>query len=197
MVTDGSDLDGSDLDGSDLDGSDLDGLARAAATGDRTALDRLLVAIRPDVLRLCARFLPNREDAEEACQDTLLAVARGITRFDGRSSFRTWLYRVAANRSRSTYQGLRRRFLSEAREAALPDPPDPRRTSVVAGTRLDLLDALEAIGPEYAEAVALRDVLGLSYREVAALLNIPAGTVKSRIHEGRHRLRSHLTDGRV
>nr|MDT0661477.1 RNA polymerase sigma factor [Micromonospora sp. DSM 115978] len=178
-----------------VDGSELDELARAAATGDRTALDRLLIAIQPDVLRICARFLPNRQDAEEACQDTLLAVARGVARFDGRSAFRTWLYRIAANRSRSTYQVLRRRFLVEADRVALPDRPDPRRTSVVAGTRLDLLDALEAIGPEFAEPVTLRDVLDLGYRDVAAVLGIPEGTVKSRIHEGRRRLRVHLTGG--
>ncbi|MFC6021917.1 RNA polymerase sigma factor [Plantactinospora solaniradicis] len=173
---------------------DLDGLARAAADGDRAALDRLLVAIRPDVLRMSARFLPNREDAEEACQDTLLAVARGITRFDGRATFRTWLHRIAANRSRSTYQALRRRFEAEGRGGPMPDAPDPRRTSVVAGTRLDLLDALEAIGPEFAEPVALRDILGLPYREISLLLELPEGTVKSRIHQARRRLRDRLTD---
>jgi RNA polymerase sigma-70 factor (ECF subfamily) len=153
------------------------------------------VAVRPEALRLCARFLPNREDAEEACQDTLLALAQGICRFEGRSAFRTWLHRIAANRSRSTYQRLRRRFDVEG--GVLPDRPDPQRTSVVAGTRLDLLDALDGIGPELAEAVTLRDVLGLSYREIAALLDVPEGTVKSRIHEGRRRLRGRLDGDRV
>jgi RNA polymerase sigma factor (sigma-70 family) len=148
------------------------------------------------VLRLCARFLPNREDAEEACQDTLLALARGIVRFEGRSEFRTWLHRLAANRARSTYQVLRRRYLAEAAGVPLPDRPDPRRTSVVAGTRLDLLDALERLGSELAESVALRDVLGLSYREIATLQDVPEGTVKSRIHEARRRLRERLDDDR-
>ena len=175
---------------------DLDALARAASAGDPAALDALLAAVRPEVLRLCGRFLPHREDAEEACQDTLLAVARGIGRFDGRAAFRTWLYRVAANRSRSTYQVLRRRFLAESADVRLPDRPDPRRTSVVAGTRLDLLDGLEAIGPEFAEPVALRDVLGLGYPEIAVLMEIPEGTVKSRIHQARLRLRARLGDDR-
>lgn len=173
----------------------IESLARAASAGDRAALDALLVAVRPEALRLCARFLPNREDAEEACQDTLLAITRGIERFDGRSTFRTWLYRVAANRARSTYQVLRRRFTATA-AIPLPDLPDPRRTSVVAGTRLDLLDGLAALGPELAEPVALRDVLGLPYQEIAALLDIPVGTVKSRVHEGRRRLRKWLVDDR-
>jgi RNA polymerase sigma-70 factor (ECF subfamily) len=156
------------------------------------ALDALLAAVRCDVLRMCARFLPNREDAEEACQDTLLALARGIARFEGRSSFRTWLHRLTANRARSTYRGLRRRFAAESAGTPLPDRPDPRRTSVVAGTRLDLLDALECLAPEFAEPVVLRDVLDLSYREIATLVDVPEGTVKSRIHEGRRQLRGRL-----
>jgi RNA polymerase sigma factor (sigma-70 family) len=171
---------------------DVEDLARAAAAGDAAALDALLVAVTPGVLQLCARFLPYREDAEEACQDTLLALARGIGRFEGRSSFRTWLHRLAANRARSTYQRLRGRFAAEAAGIPLPDRPDPRRTSVVAGTRLDLLDALDEMGAELAEPVTLRDVLSLSYREIATLLDIPEGTVKSRIHEGRRRLREGL-----
>ncbi|WP_319458607.1 RNA polymerase sigma factor [Micromonospora sp. RTP1Z1] len=177
-------------------GDDIDALARSAAHGDRAALDALLVAVRPDVLRLCARFLPNREDAEEACQDTLLAVANGITRFEGRSSFRTWLHRLAANRARSTYRALRRRWLLETGGVPLPDRADPRRTSVVAGTRLDLLDALDSVRPDLAEVVTLRDVLGLSYHEIAALLDAPEGTVKSRLHLARQLVRQRLGDDR-
>jgi RNA polymerase sigma-70 factor (ECF subfamily) len=76
--------------------------------------------------------------------------------------------------------------------ALLPDRPDPRRTSVIAGTRLDLLDALEGLPADYAEAAVLRDVLSLSYAEIATLLGVPEGTVKSRIHEARRRLRQRL-----
>ncbi|KKK05627.1 RNA polymerase sigma factor [Micromonospora sp. HK10] len=170
-------------------------LARAAARGEPGALDALLVAVRPEVLRLCGRLLPHREDAEEACQDALLALARGIGRFEQRSSFHTWLYRLTANRARSTYRALRRRWRVETSGVPLPEPPDPRRTSVVAGTRLDLLDALDAIRADLAEAVTLRDVLGLSYREIANLLGLPEGTVKSRIHEARRQVRGRLSDG--
>jgi len=176
------------------DHADVEALARAAAAGDAVALNALLTAVRPEALRLCARFLPYREDAEEACQDTLLAVCRGIAGFRAESSFRTWLYRLAANRARSTYQVLRRRSGMEAGGVPLPDHADPRRTSVVAGTRLDLLDALQTLAPEHAEAAALRDVLGLPYAEIATLLGVPEGTVKSRIHEARRRLRQRLAD---
>src|SRR5262245_12505369 len=102
----------------------LEQLVVAASAGDDRALHDLLAAIEPEVLRLCARFLPNRQDAEEACQDTLLAVARGLSGFDGRAAFRTWLFRVAANRSRSTYRGLRRRA-AEAVGLPVPDRADP------------------------------------------------------------------------
>jgi RNA polymerase sigma-70 factor (ECF subfamily) len=173
-------------------GAEMDALVLAASAGDRQALNDLLTRLRPEALRLSARFLPNREDAEEACQDTLMAVARGIGQFHGQSAFRTWFYRIAANRARSTYQGLRRRYAGEAAGVPLPDQADPRRTSVVAGTRLDLLDALESLVPEYAEAVVLRDVLDLSYGEIAALLGVPDGTVKSRIHVARRQLRHRL-----
>ncbi|WP_346534998.1 RNA polymerase sigma factor [Micromonospora sp. DPT] len=172
---------------------DIDDLARAAARGEPGAVDALLAAVRPEVLRLCARLLPHREDAEEACQDALLALARGIDRFEGRSSFHTWLYRLTANRARSTYRALRRRWLVESGGVPLPDPPDPRRTSVVAGTRLDLLDALDAVRPELAEAVTLRDVLGLTYREIAALLDVPEGTAKSRVHLARRQVRQRMS----
>jgi len=174
----------------DVAGDDLDDLARRAAAGDDAARDALLAAIRPDVLRRCGRFLPNRADAEEACQDVLLAVANGIGGFEGRSSFSTWLHRITSNRAQTTYRSLRRR--AEALGALAPVGADPSTTSVIAGTRIDLLDALEALGPELAEPVALRDLLEVDYREIAALLGIPEGTVKSRIHEGRRRLRQRL-----
>ncbi len=176
----------------DLDTADIEMLARAASAGSEAALNALLVAARPEALRLCGRFLPNRQDAEEACQDTLWAVARGIQNFHARSTFRTWLHSLAANRARSTFQTIRRRHDGEASGTPLPDRPDPQRTSVVAATRLDLMEALDGLPAEYAEAAALRDVLGLSYGDIAALLDIPEGTVKSRIHEARRRLRLRL-----
>jgi RNA polymerase sigma factor (sigma-70 family) len=174
---------------------DIETLARRASAGDSAALNALLHAVRPDVLRTCARFLPHREDAEEACQDALLAVVAGITRFECRSSFRTWLYRLSANRALSTYRRLRRRFDLEG-AAVLPDRAEPRRTSVIAGTRLDLLDALATLRPDFAEAVALRDVLGLGYEEIAQLQKVPEGTVKSRIHQARRQLRERLETDR-
>lgn len=176
----------------EIDRSNIEALARAASAGDPAALKTLLIAVGPETLRMCGRFLPNREDAEEACQDTLWALAQGIGTFQGRSSFRTWLHSLAANRARSTYQVIRRRHQGEAAGVPLPDRADPLRTSVLATTWVDLLEALRGLPQDYAEVAALRDVLGLSYGDIAELLDIPEGTVKSRIHEARRRLRLSL-----
>ncbi len=170
---------------------DVESLARIASGGDIAALNILLVTVRPEVLRLCTRILSNREDAEEACQDALLAIARGLPGFEGRSAFRTWLYRIAANRARSAYRRSGRGRCTESVEV-LSGVADARRTSVVAITRLDLLDAMGALRMEWAEAVALRDLVGLSYGEIAVLQQVPEGTVKSRIHKARLQLRKGL-----
>ena len=170
---------------------DVESLARIASGGDLAALNVLLVTVRPEVLRLCTRMLSNREDAEEACQDTLLAVARGLPGFEGRSAFRTWLYRLAANRARSAYRRSGSRQLTSSVDV-LSGMADARRTSLVAITRLDLLDAMGNLKAELAEAVALCDLVGLSYAEIAVLQQVPEGTVKSRIHKARLQLRKRL-----
>src|ERR1044072_1010493 len=89
-------------------------LAQRAANGDREALNSRLPVIGPDVLGHCGRFLPCRQDAEEACQDALMQVARNINRFEGRSRFTTWLHVVVANSSRSTYRPLKPTSMEQA-----------------------------------------------------------------------------------
>jgi RNA polymerase sigma-70 factor (ECF subfamily) len=174
---------------------DIEMLAQQAAAGDADALDQLLRAIAPGVLRHCARFLPHRQDAEEACQDVLVKVATRISTFEGRSRFSTWLYEVTANQARQTYRSLRRR----ASEQALPvlaERPDPRTTSVIAGSRLDLLDALERLEAQHPQNVAafvLRDLCDLEYADIAAHLDQPLGTIKSRIHDARQHVRQSLS----
>jgi RNA polymerase sigma-70 factor (ECF subfamily) len=175
----------------------LDELAALAARGDRDALDRLLRRIEPDVLRRCRRFLPHLQDAEEACQDVLLQVARNIGGFEGRSRFGTWLHVVVANCARQTYRALKRR----APELAAAEPPsdrsDPRTTSVIAGSRIDLLDALETLERHRAELVAplvLRDLCQMPYADIADHLGMPIGTVKSRVHDARKHVQATLAE---
>ena len=169
------------------DADDLDALAQRAADGDTAALDELLVAIQPRVRRICGRMLLYPEDAEEATKDALLLVATKIGGFAGRSRFTTWLHAVASNSARSTYRSLKRRS-AELPTAELPPAADPRTTSVIAGSRLDLLDALEVLAathPLLVEVLVLRDIQELDYAEIARHLGLPLGTVKSRIHHAR------------
>ncbi|MFF0151685.1 RNA polymerase sigma factor [Micromonospora sp. NPDC005203] len=181
-----------------VDGSSIEDLARRAANGDSGALDELLVAIRPMVLEQCGRFLPCRQDAEEAAQDALVQVARHIERFEGRSLFSTWLHVVVANCARQTYRSLRRRAAEQPGLLLPVEVADPRTTSVIAGSRLDLLDALdrlEAHRPELVTALVLRDLCQMDYQEIAEQLGIPVGTLKSRIHHARRHVRESLRGG--
>ncbi len=166
---------------------DVEALAARAAAGDRSALDALLVEIQPRVRRICGRMLLYPEDAEEAAQDALLLVSTRIHTFAGRSRFTTWLHAVAANSARSTYRSLKRRA-AEMPTDEMPTAADPRTTSVIAGSRLDFLEALEILSadhPTLVEPLLLRDLQELEYSDIADLLDIPLGTVKSRIHSAR------------
>ena len=166
---------------------DLDALAARAAAGDKDALDQLLAEIQPRVRRICGRMLLYPQDAEEACQDALMLVATRIDTFQGRAKFTTWLHAVASNSARSTYRSLKRRS-AELPSDDLPTAADPRTTSVIAGSRLDFLEALELLSvdhPALVEPLVLRDVQELEYSDIASLLDIPVGTVKSRIHSAR------------
>lgn len=173
------------------DDVDLDELALRAAAGDRDALEDLLAAVQPRVRRIAGRMLLHPQDAEEAAQDAMLLVATKIHTFAGRSKFTTWLHAVASNSARNTYRSLKRRA-AEKMTDEFPVHADPRTTSVIAGSRLDLLEALETLGathPELVEPLVLRDVQELDYNEIARLLDTPLGTIKSRIHSARQAVR--------
>jgi RNA polymerase sigma-70 factor (ECF subfamily) len=158
-------------------------LALAAAVGDRGALDALLARHVDRIHAVCRRILGNDQDAMDATQEALIAVARGVGSFDGRSQFTTWCYRVATN---AALDEVRRRSRRPAPADVLPDAADdgPGIDDRVVD-RLDIDEALAAIPPEYRAAVALRDLAGLDYREIAHVLDVPPGTVRSRIARGR------------
>ena len=166
----------------------LDDLVRAAQRGDEAALDELLVRVSPQVLRRCSRFLPHLADAEEAAQDALLILSRKISTYSGRGSFLGWVNAITANSARATYRSLRDRADRVGPIGDLPEPVDPQTTSVVAGTRLDLLEALtelEQRHPALVEAFVLRDLGELSYDEIVEVTGVRLGTVKARIHDAR------------
>ncbi len=173
---------------------DLDALVERARAGDQMALEQLLAELRPRVMRRCARLLPHAADAEEAAQDAMLSIATRLHDYSGRGSFQGWVTIIASNAARQTYRTMRRRF-HESAVGELPEQADARRTSVIAGSRIDLLDAIETLGerhPETVEAFVLRDLGSLGYDEIARLTDTPLGTVKARIHTARRCVREIL-----
>lgn len=180
----------------DLDTPDVDAL-RARADTDPAAMELLLARLRPLVQARCSRLLPCPADAEEAAQDALLTVATRLGTFSGSGSFTGWVVVVASNAARGTYRSLKRRS-AERGHADPPESVDPRTTSVIAGSRLDLLDALEDLGREHpglVESFVLRDLAGLTYAEVAAETRVPLGTAQARVHRGRQFVRGRLRPG--
>jgi RNA polymerase sigma-70 factor (ECF subfamily) len=157
-------------------------LARRAALGERAALETLLARHFDQIHAVCRRVLGHPEDALDATQEALIAITRGINRFDGRSRFTTWMYRVATNAALDEARRRRRRPIASEHAGDIASVGD--RTAAV-DARLDVDAALATLPPDYRAAVALRDLAGLDYAEIATVLGIPIGTVRSRIARGR------------
>ena len=135
---------------------------------------------------MCRRLCGNEADGADATQEALLAIVRGLPRYDGRAAFSTWAYRVATN---AALDELRRR----SRRPVPGLDPDvgwaaPGDVAEAATARVDVDAALAVLPPEFRAAVVLRDLCGLDYAEIAEVLEIPAGTVRSRIARGRGQL---------
>jgi RNA polymerase sigma-70 factor (ECF subfamily) len=179
-------------------------LVAAARAGDRGALDVLLRRHHERWWRLCRRLLGNDADAGDALQEGLIAIARGIRRYDGRAAFTTWAYRVVTNacldemrrRARRPVPGVvallpdgGRAETAGVPHAAAPGPgpspggPDAAIEAVA--DRLDVDTAVARLPSEFRAAVVLRDLCDLDYAEIARVLDIPPGTVRSRIARGR------------
>jgi RNA polymerase sigma-70 factor (ECF subfamily) len=129
----------------------------------------------------------NDSDAADVAQESLIAMVRGLDRFDGRSRVSTWAYRIAVNAS---IDELRRRSRRPA--VGLDEIPD-RGVSMTGGAGdidgvdqgIDIDAALRRLPDDFRAAVVLRDLCGLDYSEISEVLQIPAGTVRSRIARGR------------
>jgi RNA polymerase sigma-70 factor (ECF subfamily) len=143
------------------------------------------------IFAVCRRLAGNHADALDATQEALITITRRIDRFDGRSTFGTWAYRVATN---ACLDELRRRT-----RRPRPDP-DAFTHVVAAGSepgesvsaRIDVDAALATLPLEFRTAVVLRDLCALDYAEIAEVLDIPPGTVRSRIARGRAQLATFL-----
>lgn len=145
---------------------------------------------------MCRRLAGNDADALDATQEALIAIVRGLPRFDGRSAFTTWAHRVATN---ACLDELRRRgrrpvpgFDAEIAEATGTVHDDAPGLATTASDRMDIDAALRQLPEEFRAPVVLRDQLGMDYAEIAEVLEIPPGTVRSRIARGRAALAAAL-----
>jgi len=165
-----------------------EGALIAVRAGDRGALDELLRRHQPRLWAVCRRMTGSDVDADDAAQEALLSIVRGLASFDGRSRFGTWAYRIAVNASLDELRRRRRRP-----DPGLPgdlDVPGPEPVTTAPGPEsaaltVDVDAALRRLPPDFRAAVVLRDLCGLDYAEIAEVLDLPAGTVRSRISRGR------------
>ena len=176
-------------------------LARRFAAGDAGAFDALLSRHRDALFRFVRWSLgAARDEAEDVTQDVLVEIYRSLPRFEGRSRLRTWMFGVARNVCRHRRRSLRRASSNPTQSVgsgeALRDLPDGSVDLDGALERREIQEAVglafEGLSPEHRSAVLLRDIEGLSYEEIAEVLGIPLGTVRSRLHNGRLALAGRL-----
>jgi len=170
-------------------------LVRAAQAGDRRALDQLLRRHYDRVYAVCRRVLGRDADAADAAQDAMIAAVRGLPRFDGQAAFSTWLHRVATNTCLDHLRRARRRPVSAVEiddRHALPEADTGPAFDTSLVDRMVIDAALADLPEEFRLAVVLRDVADLDYADIALVLGVPIGTVRSRIARGRAALARRL-----
>lgn len=175
---------------------DLD-LALRHRYGDETALEEIYRQYAPMVYNLAFRMTGSEARAEDYTQEIFLRVHRHLARFNGRSTLKTWIYRVALNHCRSRLS--RRRFFFQPLAEEQDDDVagvqlvetrrGPEDLAMASDAARQVAEALRRLKPVFREAVVLRDLEGLTYEEIAEVLKVRIGTVRSRIARGREQLR--------
>jgi RNA polymerase sigma-70 factor (ECF subfamily) len=149
---------------------------------------------------VCRRITGNDTDAADAAQEALISIVRSLHRFDGRSTFSTWAYRIATNASLDELRRRRRRpvvtqFDDDDRGLANATDDDAAVRIDSVASRMEIDEALAALALDFRVPIVLRDIGGLDYAEIAESLGVPVGTVKSRIARGRAALARSLAAG--
>jgi len=175
-------------------------LIKRARSGDRGAFGMLVERYQRRVVGVAMAVAHNQDDAIELAQETFIRAYENLAKFESRSSFSTWLYRIAANlaidfRRRESRHVLLR---GEDAESELSRLPSDRGDSFHETSRRELNRrinrAVKELTPEHRAVILLREVEGLSYDEISEVLQCPRGTVMSRLHYARDRLRELLKD---
>jgi len=172
--------------------------------GDNAAYEALMDRFEHPVFNLVSRLLENPADAPDVTQEVFLKVFRNIGSFRGDSSLKTWIYRIAVNESRNQRRWFGRHRKQEVgievgneeteiRRDGLPDPgPSPLELALDRERQELIAASLSEINPNFRAVLVLREIEGLNYDEIAEVLEISLGTVKSRILRGREALRQRL-----
>ncbi|MGH7396404.1 MAG: RNA polymerase sigma factor [Candidatus Rokuibacteriota bacterium] len=182
-------------------GIDERALIRRCIAGEAAAFEPLVEKYRQRVWRLAYQVLHDREEAWDVAQEAFVRAFHSLPSFRGQSAFYTWLFRITVNvaTDRHRQRGARARAFGPERvteEEWARSTPDPRGGPDQEAARAELRDrirrALDALPPKARAIIMLSDVEGLSYREIAEVLNCPIGTVMSRLHNARKRLKGLL-----
>lgn len=177
-------------------------LVQRARSGDPAAFDLLILRHQDRVFTMALRMLSNREDALDLAQEVFLTVFRSLRGFASKARFSTWLYRVTLNRCRdelrrrSSVKHTRPKSLDRCREPAGLDPPArtpaPPAQAIARETAERIITAIHELPVEARETLLLRDQEDLSYEAIAEVLEIPVGTVRSRLNRARTLLKERL-----
>jgi len=165
-----------------------------ARRGDTDAFERLISDYERKLYAVCLRMMASPQDAQDALQDAMLRIWRGLPEFDERARFATWAYRVTTNACLDALRKKKTRSASslEALEEQgyLPEDPSasPEEIVITDSRRQAVQEALSMLSPDARAALLLRDIQGESYESVAESLGLTLGTVKSRIHRAREKL---------
>jgi len=180
-------------------------LLEGLRAGREDAYETLILRYEHPVFSIVSRVMDDPEDAADVTQEVFLKIFRKLDAFRGDSSLKTWIYRIAVNEAHNhrRWFGRHRRQEVALEPAAgqcgirdlVPDPgPSPYESARDHETHALIEDALKRIGAQYRAALVLREIEGLSYEEIAGILEISLGTVKSRILRGREALRKLLAE---
>lgn len=169
-------------------------LLRKIAAGQNTAFDQLVHLHADRLYALAYVMLKNRPDAEDAVQETFLAVFESAAKFAGRATVKTWITRILIKRIARVRRNRKwGRLLFMSRDPVM-DSIAASSKSDHADMQMDTLEAIASLSQEFGSVVMLRELQGFSYAQIAEILDLPIGTVESRLHRGRTQLKEKLAD---